>query len=350
MRSPSLALLFLVVSVVAGGATANGFTLADTECVWCTDLGGAYTPCPQAGEPYYGQDAQYTGAALSLQNNGDDTVSDLNTGLVWQQLLDTTYRTYEDASAYCQLLPLAGRSWRVPSMWELITIAPYGYASTIDTFFPNMNEALAGGSGAMWSSTVNNVLSYGSYNTYDVMKSTGESTFYDEREALVTMCVSGDSIPYENYTDNGDGTVSHAGTGLMWEKTTSTDSMNWGAALAYCEAQTTGGHTDWRLPNTRELQYVLDYDSSASPTFPGVFDGKSDNYWASSMAYTYTPYPPAMGDLASTNVRSVYTRTGYARMVPNANDTQKMYAMCVRTLGGNTSSPSTAAMNILLLD
>lgn len=351
MRSPSFALFFFFVCMVVGGASAHCFTLADTECEWCTDLEGTYIACPQPAEPFYGQDAQYTGAALSLRDNGDGTVSDLNTGLVWQQTMDTAYKTYEDASGYCQLLSLAGRTWRVPSMWELITIAPYGYGPTIYTFFPNMADALAGGHQSMWSSTVDNFSSYPLYKAYNVMKRYGVSGSYDGREELVAICVSGDSISHDNYTDNSDGTISHAGTGLMWEKASSTDSMNWEAALAYCEAQTTGGHSDWRLPNTREMQYILYYDAEASPTLPGVFEGVTANYWSSTVTLRgCSTYPPEVGDLGGTYIMTVRTARATASEVPNANDIQSGHVMCVRTIGGNSSSSKgQAARNMLLL-
>ena len=43
--------------------------------------------CPQPGESFYGQDSQFDGVQFSFQNNNDGTVSDLNTGLIWQQFL-----------------------------------------------------------------------------------------------------------------------------------------------------------------------------------------------------------------------------------------------------------------------
>jgi hypothetical protein len=36
-------------------------------------------PRPESGEPFYGQDAQYRGIQPAYQDNGDGTVSDLNT-------------------------------------------------------------------------------------------------------------------------------------------------------------------------------------------------------------------------------------------------------------------------------
>ena len=60
-------------------------------------------------------------------------------------------------------------------------------------------------------------------------------------------------------------TGSDSATGLMWHKddTTSTDFEN---AIATCEADATALWTDWRLPNAKELQSILDYSRSPDTT------------------------------------------------------------------------------------
>ena len=64
--------------------------------------------------------------------------------------------------------------------------------------------------------------------------------------------------------DNGDGTVTDHATGLMWAKADSGEVMDWDAALAYAENSTLGGYGDWRLPNVKELQSIVDYTRSPS--------------------------------------------------------------------------------------
>jgi hypothetical protein len=63
------------------------------------------------------------------------------------------------------------------------------------------------------------------------------------------------------YTDHGNGTVTDAITGLMWEQVFSAEGMPWSDALAYCEASTTGGYNDWRLPEIVELSTLVDAGS-----------------------------------------------------------------------------------------
>lgn len=93
-----------------------------------------------------------------------------------------------------------------------------------------------------------------------------------------------------SYTDNGDGTITDANTGLMWEKkddsggihdkdntytwSTGTDDMDGTIATTFLATLNGGGgfagYTDWRVPNVRELQSIVDYEvflPSVDPAF-----------------------------------------------------------------------------------
>jgi len=85
-----------------------------------------------------------------------------------------------------------------------------------------------------------------------------------------------------------DDTVTDNCTGLMWQRDTadidgggvdpdasSGDRVSWCEALDYCESTADGfaGHDDWRLPNVRELQSIVDYgryNPSIHPIFTQV--------------------------------------------------------------------------------
>ena len=94
----------------------------------------------------------------------------------------------------------------------------------------------------------------------------------------------------DRFVDNNDGTVTDTATGLMWTKdtvdangidgVTTDDNINWCAALAACEGLDFSGHTDWRLPNIRELESIVDY--GRVPTIDPVFDlTEGFVYWSS---------------------------------------------------------------------
>ncbi len=85
----------------------------------------------------------------------------------------------------------------------------------------------------------------------------------------------------ERYVDNGDGTVTDACTGLTWQKESAPDRHDWQQALQLCESMALGGHTDWRLPNVRELQSIVDYGRD-HPAIDPVFEAAMSWYWSSS--------------------------------------------------------------------
>ena len=98
--------------------------------------------CPLAGEPFYGQDTSYLINPPSYTDNGDGTVTDNNTGLMWQREDDNVSRTWNNAVAYCENLDLASYvDWRLPSKKELVGIVDYGrHNPAIDlTIFSNTN-------------------------------------------------------------------------------------------------------------------------------------------------------------------------------------------------------------------
>lgn len=118
------ALLHLVVQNV--WAQDLPYTLVDTMQDSCYNVTGDEISCPAEGEPLYGQDVQNPRIAASYTDNGDGTVLDDNTGLLWQQTPEFDRKQYTDALAYCDALNLGGLSnWRVPSIKELYSLADF---------------------------------------------------------------------------------------------------------------------------------------------------------------------------------------------------------------------------------
>ncbi len=84
----------------------------------------------------------------------------------------------------------------------------------------------------------------------------GEKTFF---VIYVRDNVPDHQYGINNFRDNDDGTVTDLATGLMWMKNDSGYGMIWKEALEYCENLDFAGHSDWRLPNAKELQSIVDY-------------------------------------------------------------------------------------------
>jgi hypothetical protein len=92
----------------------------------------------------------------NLTDNGNGTVTDKHTGLVWQQA-ESTLMTWEQALAYAENLTLAGASdWRLPNIKELQSVSDNNFrAPSLDkTYFPGATAT------RYWSSTTiaNNAL------------------------------------------------------------------------------------------------------------------------------------------------------------------------------------------------
>ncbi len=79
------------------------------------------------------------------------------------------------------------------------------------------------------------------------------------RRGLFYRCVRGPRWGDNAFHDNGDGTVTDRASGLMWQKADDGRTRDWKDALAYGENLSLAGHDDWRLPNVKELQSVVDY-------------------------------------------------------------------------------------------
>jgi hypothetical protein len=86
----------------------------------------------------------------SFIDNSDGTVTDTNSGLMWQKDTAPGTYTWQQALAYCENLTLAGHTdWRLPNRSELQTLVNYNWFSpSIDrAFFPDTARDF------YWSST-----------------------------------------------------------------------------------------------------------------------------------------------------------------------------------------------------
>ena len=77
---------------------------------------------PSVGDNFYGQDATYTGNQTSYTNNGDGTITDNVTGLMWEKDMGTKI-TYTRAFTKADDSTLGGHEdWRVPSIKEIYSL------------------------------------------------------------------------------------------------------------------------------------------------------------------------------------------------------------------------------------
>ncbi len=247
---------------------------------------------PAAGEAYYGQDAAYQGNQPSYTDNHDGTVTDNVTGLTWQQDMGAKM-TFADAFTHADTLELGGHSdWRVPGIKELYSLILFtgqsGGEQAIKKFIDETYFVQPIGDTSVgereidaqtWSSTRYVGSIFGQQEgIFGVNFIDGRIKAYPQTKAnssnrMYFRMVRGNPLYGTNdYVDNGDGTVSDRATGLMWQQADDGVARDWQGALAYAENMILAGYSDWRLPNAKELQSIVDYTRCPALTHSAAID------------------------------------------------------------------------------
>ena len=317
----------------------------------CWNSSGAVISCAGTGE-----DGELRkGAPLTYVDNGDGTVTDVNTGLMWEKLshdgtVHDDHNKYTWANVFAHVATLnrtnfAGHAdWRLPNVRELLSIVTY--QNLIPTVTPAFDNRCSSGcdvtrcsctfSGDTWTSTsetaspsrqwfvdfqdaqVGAGLEGGTgparavrdTSTGCPLPATGQTTCWNSSGNVISCAGTGQDGELRRgaplaYADNGNGTVTDLNTGLVWEKVSDDGTVHdkdntytWANAftghVATLNATSFAGHTDWRLPNVRELQSIVNYQSS-SPMVSSAFKTNcgpgcpatgcsctaSGNYWSS---------------------------------------------------------------------
>ncbi len=103
--------------------------------------------------------------------------------------------------------------------------------------------------------------------------------------------------PEPRFTDNGNGTVSDALTGLMWQAVPSGSITTWDYAVETyvnsINSSVLGGHSDWHLPNVNEMCSLINSSVADTAVWLNGMDGfsgiSSGRYWLSTRSY-YSGY------------------------------------------------------------
>ena len=333
----------------SGSGETMAYAVVDTGQLKCYNDSGTEITCPASGTAFYGQDAQFAVNSPNFTDNGDGTVSDNITGLMWQQSPDTDgdtsidandKLTYSQAQAYCSNLNLAEYTdWWLPDIKRLYSLInfsgtdPSGYEGSdtsglipfIDAVYfdfgygdSSAGERIIDAQYASNTLYVSNTAHDGGNTMFGVNFADGRIKGYGltlagQDKTFYVICVRGNNTYGQNdFVNNSDATITDKATGLMWSQNDSFSSYNWQQALAWVDQQNVAnylGYNDWRLPNAKELQSLVDYtrspDTSSSAAIDPLFNATSINneadqadypaYWTSTTHINWTASPGATG-------------------------------------------------------
>lgn len=294
--------------------TDLSYPVVDTNQTQCYDDAQAI-PCATVGEDFYAQDAQVLGMQPSYTDNGDGTVTDRVTGLMWTKSPDLNgdgainladKLSYAEAQAGAASFRQAGYDdWRLPSIKELYSLIDFsgvdpsglgtsGLEPFIDTAYFDFGygDTTAGeriidaqfATSTQYVATTMNSRA----TTFGVNVADGRIKGYPtdatpnqpNGKLFYVLYVRGNAHYGQNdFVDNGDGTITDRATGLMWAQADSLVGMDWQAALAWVQGKNDDrylGYSDWRLPNAKELQSIVDYTRSPDTTGAAAIDPRFD--------------------------------------------------------------------------
>jgi len=310
----------------SSGTTANDFSSGQTYRITAEDGStqdyqvtlSSRVPIPDTEQTTsftatFGEDHDYVQNAQSYTDNGNGTLTDNVTGLVWQKAPDATTRTWTDSKTYCEnnTAALPGSGWRLPSYRELSGLLK------MNTSSPLINTTVFSGvqNNNYWSSTT---VATNSTNSWYLNLSSGLMADLSQGGLQYALCVRGTAEPSLNMVSNGDGTVTDLVTGLVWEARDESAAglVTWEGAIAFCEGLDYAGQTDWRLPNTKELSTLVDLTKSTTVKFDQTLfpTMKNSFYWASTTSNSSSTWAYDFS-MSSAGSYTTYTKTNVADYV-----------------------------------
>ena len=305
----------------AGSATVNiadndGVVSNDTYVVVDTNQTKFFNntseiTAPSAGDAFYGQDASFTGNAPSYTLSADGrTVDDNVTGLTWTQSADWDDDGDIDAAdkfsfteflSYVDILNAQNyggySDWRAPTIKELYSLMDFsgrdvsGYNGTdtsgLEPFIDTDHFDFGYGDTSAWERIIDaqfwssteyvGTTMGGNATTFGLNLADGRIKGYPQvnKDEYAYFVRGNTDYGVNNFVDNLDRTITDAATGLMWSQDDSAAGMDWEAALAWVQQKNDDnylGHNDWRLPNAKELQSIVDYSRSPQQTGSAAID------------------------------------------------------------------------------
>ena len=301
------ALLSATATALPAYGADHTYPIVDTGQTYCYDSSQAIQ-YPQLDERYFGQDATYKGNQPSYTDNRNGTITDNVTGLMWLKSPGEKMTLNEALKAAVRCRTGGYTDWRVPTIKELYSLIlftgtdPDPQGSDTSHLVPFIDTAYFDfqyGDPAKGERIIDS--QYGSSTRYTSTTMKGDSTLFGvnfadgrikgygmksprrqtEKEFYFLFVRGNKDYGKNKFHANNDGTVTDRATGLMWMQVDSgalkvgyykDGRMNWRQALEWAEKLEFAGHSDWRLPNAKELQSIVDYTRCPAKTGSAAID------------------------------------------------------------------------------
>lgn len=194
----------------------------------------------------FGEDSDYTRYAPSFTDNGNGTITDNNSGLMWQKT-DSGEMTWDNARTGATSLNLAGYTdWRLPTAQEAFAILDHERNPALNpTYFLNnaggtpgyfwTSDLFYGDNTKVWCTNAGGGL--GPHNKTATISAGGTQRFH-ARYVRGAKPTTG-----HRYINNNDNTVTDLDTGLMWTQAPAS-ARSWNDALIYAEGLSLAGFSD----------------------------------------------------------------------------------------------------------
>lgn len=232
--------------------------------------GTGVIPCGNEDSLWFGQDGDFLSHTMEYEASIPGAISDLVTGLLWEQSPASMSVNYLQAENHCAGLTLAGLEWRLPNRRELLTIVDYG---TMSNQGPTLNPIFGQTQSAYYWTT--DTSGTNPDRKMRVSFKYGTSLSQDDgfQDGYV-RCVAGDAAisAQELIAIPQEFSVYDPTAGLIWQRVPS-GYLTWQGALDYCLNLDSVGNDRWRLPDVRELATLLVPEEAYPVLDPALFPG-----------------------------------------------------------------------------
>lgn len=285
LLTPTILTSFLLTNCIASNDDLTYKVIDTNQMSFFSDK--TYIDAPIKGQKYFGQDASYLGYQALYKDNKNGTISDIQTGLMWQKSF-TQKMTWNEAVKYANESNLGGyNDWRIPTIKELYSLIDFsgktGTARNKDITVPSDAKPYINTNYFNFEYSKDRRYIDAQYWTKTKYVSTtmnGNETFFGVNFAdgrikgypihgmnnhggkyYLRLVRGNNKYGINSFEDRNNGLIKDNATGLTWTKE-DFGPVNWSKAITYCEDLEIGGVDNFRLPNVKELQSIIDYTKS----------------------------------------------------------------------------------------